>query len=349
MFCSYLSAKLKLLQRSKLHTKLFILFSFDQKMTTLWLIPMLILYNGVLRNDASVYPKFCQSESDCELGQVCTENHCVCNAVEGFEHNETVDSCVKVAGAQCFDGKTEYKCVAKAICNLQSGVCECDQGYVVNVYGECRRGYGDPCNSRSRCSVSAMLVCDKKHKLCRCKDPETMAYDVNRKICVSIVGGICELEAWMGFQQQCVSNAECLGAQESIESYGRCACKKGFQNFSDSLCLKAHMSDCFDDSECITGFCGYSNKCDCRRGTVYDNIFESCRASIGRICDDYSLQCTANALCDPWTRKCKCEDGFLPEGAICVEDRQGTTSSGAIKHLISLWSLAFMGSVAMLL
>jgi len=168
----------------------------------------------------------CETNDDCLNNLICDSQRCMCPSTTHQKMNS--EECISKIWALC---KRDTNCVDNSFCKLLSnstvGHCQCKEGYVHNVDGECEVSHGSPCLYRNECDKAADLVC--KNKTCSCKDDFMYKYSPTARKCLGLVGAICNSS-----EIPCVDNASCSVINKKLQS--RCTCKKGYKENVNFTC-----------------------------------------------------------------------------------------------------------------
>ena len=228
----------------------------------------------------------CQQNSDCDDGNICTQNQCTNNECN-FE---------TFVNSACMIGEQEGVCV-DGTCTIQETCPPCPVGYncesEVCVIESC--SLDSQCNDQNVCTVNK---CDTQNNLCDFSEYIANACEING------VTGVCE-------NGTCIPQETCPPCPENYS----CA---------NNVCIPDVCSPsmvCDDRNECTNDSCNDdTNACEFvnRQGACEINGEQG--ICVDGNCDITVVECDANNLC-PTGYTCE-SNVCVPENIVCSVDAQ---------------------------
>jgi hypothetical protein len=163
-----------------------------------------------------------------------TSARSVCQCSPKYQmYDQQTRSCRVLVGAPCDPSKNDINvttsgghCVERAVCTQKetAALCECQDGFVETVEGQCDLAYGQECKMNQRpsygqafepmCDTAAQLVCSSGK--CSCPSEEDV-FDAERRQCVTKAGIRCHMD------EECQTGMSCV--RKSTKIWGRCGPK----------------------------------------------------------------------------------------------------------------------------
>jgi hypothetical protein len=276
----------------------------------------------------------CQTNSDCQSSETCTEGHCEdenpsTNLTRSCEKNEDCEPSERCGVEnECYNPCDFRKCKENSECVLVNGraVCDCSKGYFRNSHYKCQKfNETSPCNDPSICGPHSKCIADENGSYCECLPGFVNLPPNCRSSCKTHED--CEPSETCHHNEcadpchgiGCVVNAECV----VVNRESKCECKKGFYKDFDKDCQKFNeISPCDPNpcggpkTKCIDNHDESGPYCECLPGLV---SLPFCR----RTCETND-DCEGKEVC---TYENECFDPCLKPKFDCPENAEYASDS----------------------
>ena len=219
--------------------------------------------------------KACKSWFDCNVGELCINDHCLprekhqcpknecpkdmsCNTITNFCEAEP---CTKHSDCPSIDSSKRYCDVTNNYCATHCmSDAVCGEKYICNEDGSCSLKPDENCVTKG---CEADFICDEVSGLCTPKEQSgctsKLMCEVDEKC--NLETNKCEHDDMYCTAQTCPENYECDLTQNRCKSIGGDSCSSDLECDPDhcdpelKICVQ-----CYNDNHCTEGTCNYNSK-----------------------------------------------------------------------------------------
>ena len=192
-------------------------------------------FSEIPKGNFAKHGQICSALLDCSDAFMCTNGKCNCPQPNHQTFNNLTETCESIIHGAC---STDSDCIKNAGCavNINTNLpeCQCREGFVENLIGNCELAYGSPCNYTDEsipCDKLAGLEC--RNQACACPDSFTY-FDTDLRECLGLVGSRCNAPANVNGTKVCVNNAKCISGHSKLP--GICQCDVNYVTTEGKLC-----------------------------------------------------------------------------------------------------------------